>query len=87
VETFKHCASVLFADKTAEIFYSRISQRDDTGWKMSILLPESTAIFLLVKVKGPVNKLVFSLKISLKKRTIRRIMLAGYYIFRIVESN
>lgn len=55
MEKFKHCASVLFAHKTAEIFHSGISQRDDTGWKMSILLPESTAIFLLVK--GPLNKL------------------------------
>lgn len=47
---------VLFADKTAEIFHGDISQRDGTKWKMSILLRYSTAIFVLVKGKGTLNK-------------------------------
>lgn len=52
--------TVLFTDKMVEIFHSGMSQRDDIKWKMSILLRDLTAVFILVK--GPLNKLAFLFK-------------------------
>lgn len=38
VENLNASSVVLFADKTPTIFHNGIPQRDDAGWKMSILL-------------------------------------------------